>query len=447
MKLSKRFFGLIAAALLTTSAWAQTMTFTYAGDVTATPSEMADGSWLVQLPGGTDLNAAITGVKVNGVAVDATQVTPNPTTTFITEGEIETFVYDGKAYSFRFLTGEYFTAVIFSDPHVEQTTYGGLTVANEQTFVSNICNMGKEGGKVVTFSKAPKGYVPTADIVFCLGDMDKDSESDGTNFTSAMQGFNEAGIPFITMAGNHDLVPDYWTGESPDKGLTYGTTGGSACNDKALSIIADQWAKAAQFGGFTVNTINDGTEHTQANPFAFEYKGVQFYCGQTYWFQKPYEKPGLLTAATYYAADGVIDALQTYVETNKEKPAVWMQHYPFVYGSDCDRWWLDQNDTGMFIAPTDAESSAYYTSTAAYNAEGGNPDAKAKKDKLAEIIKLTKSNTETGEHLHFSGHVHSNATNTYNGVTDKTIGQPGKTYVLLCKEGVGVVEIQEVSFY
>lgn len=446
MKLSKRFFGLIAAALLTTSAWAQ-MTFTYAGDVTATPSEMADGSWLVQLPGGTDLNAAITGVKVNGVAVDATQVTPNPTTTFITEGEIETFVYDGKAYSFRFLTGEYFTAVIFSDPHVEQTTYGGLTVANEQTFVSNICNMGKEGGKVVTFSKAPKGYVPTADIVFCLGDMDKDSESDGTNFTSAMQGFNDAGIPFITMAGNHDLVPDYWTGESPDKGLTYGTTGGSACNDKALSIIADQWAKAAQFGGFTVNTINDGTEHTQANPFAFEYKGVQFYCGQTYWFQKPYEKPGLLTAATYYAADGVIDALQTYVETNKEKPAVWMQHYPFVYGSDCDRWWLDQNDTGMFIAPTDAVSSAYYTSTAAYNAEGGNPDAKAKKDKLAEIIKLTKSNTETGEHLHFSGHVHSNATNTYNGVTDKTIGQPGKTYVLLCKEGVGVVEIQEVSFY
>ena len=453
MKQKKRFLGLIAVALLTTNAWAQTMTFTYADGATATATEMSDGSWLMQLPVGTDLNSAITGVKVNGATVDATKVAPNPTETFITEGEIETFVYDGKAYSFRFLTGEYFTAVIFSDPHVEQTTYGGLTVANEQEFVSNICNMGKEGGKVVTFSKAPKGYVPTADIVFCLGDMDKDSESDGGNFTSAMQGFNDAGIPFITMAGNHDLVPDYWTGESPDYGLTSGTTGGSACNGKALSIIADQWAKAAQFGGFTVNTISDGTGHTQANPFAFEYKGVQFYCGQTYWFQKPYSGSytvlagSTLASATYYAADGVIDALETYVKANTDKPAVWMQHYPFVYGSDCDRWWLDQNDTGMFIAPTDAASSAYYTSTVAYNAEGGNPDAKAKKDKLAEIIKLTKSNTETGEHLHFSGHVHSNATNTYNGVTDKTIGQPGKTYVLLCKEGVGVVEIQEVSFY
>lgn len=452
MKNKKRFLGLIAAALLATSGWAQ-MTFTYSA-ATATESTMTDGSTLVQLPAGTNLNGGfITGATVGGQTVNLSDIKPNPAETFITDGEIETFVYEGKAYSFRFIAGEYFTAVIFSDPHVEQTTYGGLTVANEQTFVSNICNLGKEGGKTISFSKGPKGYVPTADIVFCLGDMDKDSESEGTNFTTAMQGFNDAGVPFITMAGNHDLVPDYWTGESPDYGLTSGTTGGSACNDKALEIIANQWATAANLGGFTVTTINDGTDHTQANPFAFEYKGVQFYCGQTYWFQKPYSGSytvlagSTLTSATYYAADGVISALETYVTANASKPSVWMQHYPFVYGSDCDRWWLDQNDTGMFIAPTDAESSAYYTSTAAYNAEGGNPDAAAKKDKLAEIIKLTKSNTETGEHLHFSGHVHSNATNTYNGVTDMTIGQPGKTYVLLCKEGVGVVEIQEVSFY
>ena len=457
MKNKKRFLGLIAAALLTTSAWAQ-MTFTYSA--TATESTLADGSTLVQLPAGTDLNGGfITGVKVDGVAVEAANVTPDPTKTFITDGEIETFVYEGKAYSFRFIAGEYFTAIIFSDPHVEQTTYGGLTIANEQIFVNNICNLGKEGGKKISFSKGPKGYVPTADIVFCLGDMDKDSESAGTNFTTAMQGFNAAGIPFITMAGNHDLVPDYWTGTDPDYGLTSGTTGGSACNNKALSIISTQWATAAELGNFTVNTINDGTGHTQANPFVFEYKGVQFYCGQTYWFQKPYSGTSTNkvviggttitegSPATYYAADGVIDALETYVKANTEKPAVWMQHYPFVYGSDCDRWWLDQNDTGMFIAPTDAASAAYYTSTAAYNAEGGNPDAKAKKDKLAEIIKLTKSNTETGEHFHFSGHVHSNATNTYNGVTDKTIGQPGKVYALLCKEGVGVVEIIEATLY
>ena len=58
MKQKKRFLGLIAVALLTTNAWAQTMTFTYAGGATATASEMADGAWLMQLPAGTDLNAA-----------------------------------------------------------------------------------------------------------------------------------------------------------------------------------------------------------------------------------------------------------------------------------------------------------------------------------------------------------------------------------------------------
>ena len=149
MKISKRFFGLVVAAMLAVNALAQTMTFTYAEGVTATASEMADGSWLMQFPAGTDLNKAITGVKVNGTAVNAASVVPNPTETLITDGEIETFVYDGKAYSFRFIAGEYFTVVMFSDPHVAQDDYDGITVDNMKTFVNNVVNMGKDGGKVV----------------------------------------------------------------------------------------------------------------------------------------------------------------------------------------------------------------------------------------------------------------------------------------------------------
>jgi hypothetical protein len=94
--------------------------------------------------------------------------------------------------------------------------------------------------------------------------------------------------------------------------------------------------------------------------------------------------------------------------------------------------------------PKDASSSKYYTSDAAYTA--GNPDVATKKNKLAEIINKTKSNTQTGSHVHFSGHVHSSSTQNYNGITDYTIGQPGKAYVVLCKEGVGVIEVQEATF-
>ena len=74
---------------------------------------------------------------------------------------------------------DYFTAVIVSDLHVAQSS--GTSVANMQGFVQNIINMGKNGGLNFQFATLP-GYTPTADLVLCLGDMDKDSEKKGDNF-------------------------------------------------------------------------------------------------------------------------------------------------------------------------------------------------------------------------------------------------------------------------
>lgn len=423
----KRIFSLLTAILLITNGWAQ-MKLSFS-EVEFSEEKLADGSTLITLPAGTDLNgfselgmtATIAG---QSVALDA--ITPNPSTTFVTDGEIEVFVYDGKAYSFRFTAGEYFTAVIFSDPHVAQDDYDGVTVANMQAFVNNVVNMGKDGGKKVTFSKAPK-YVPTADIVFCLGDMDKDKAS-GDDFKTATAGFNTAGIPFITMAGNHDLSPDLW--DDGSKGVTWGIKDGGAYYDGiTLDLITAQNNTAATNGGFTINTFTQSGGKVQIKPFAFTFKGVDFYCGQTYWFQKPYDEPSLVSAAKFYAPDGVIDALNTYVSSEEHagKAAVWMQHYPFNYGSDCDRWWLNQNASGNSL---DSEVTSAYTTAA------------QKKDKLVEIISKTKNP------VHFSGHVHATATNTYSTLTDYTIDNTisNAAYVVLCKEGVGVIEVQSVTF-
>ena len=422
MKTSNRLIAFVAAALLATSSWAQ-MTFTYSA--AATESTLADGSTLVQLPAGTDLNSGfITAATVGSESVSLGDITPNPATTLITDGEIETFVYDGKAYSFRFTAGEYFTAVIFSDPHVAQDDYDGITVANMQAFVNNVINMGKEGGKRVTFSKIPK-YVPTANIVFCLGDMDKDKAS-GEDFKTATAGFNTAGIPFITMAGNHDLSPDLW--DDGSKGVTWGINDGGAYYDGiTLDLITAQNNTAATNGGFTIKTFTQTGGEVQIKPFTFTFKGVDFYCGQTYWFQKPYDKPSLISAAKFYAPDGVINALNTYVSGREGKAAVWMQHYPFNYGSDCDRWWLNQNASGNSL---DSEVTSAYTTAA------------QKKDKLVEIISKTKNP------VHFSGHVHATATNTYSTLTDYTIDNTisNAAYVVLCKEGEGVIEVKEIVF-
>ena len=457
MKQTRRFLGLIAAALLTTSAWAQTMTFTYAGGATATASEMADGSWLMQLPAGTDLNAAITGVSVNGTEVDATKVAPNPTETFITEGEIETFVYDGKAYSFRFLAGQYFTVVMFGDPHVAEGS--GISVADMQTMATNIINMNKEGGKAVTFANAPKGYVPTTDLVICLGDMDKDNEESGTNFTNAMKGFNDAQIPFITITGNHDLVPDIYWNSTNDYGLSYS---GCANNKTALNLVKTQYQKAAGFGGFTVETITDPNcdADVQVGHFTFKYKGVRFYCANNYWFQKPYDEGGLLSkSTTTYAADGTINALNSYVEAHADEASVWVSHYPFYseannYNDAAARWWLDQNNAAadrdpVCLWPVDAASSEFYNggTPVTYTSEEGKALAEKKKKALADIIVKTKNPR------HFSGHSHKNdgadvTANNSKVFRDHTIQNfvNHEAFVVLCKEGEGAIEVLRVTF-
>ena len=449
MKLKKRILGLIAAALLTTSAWAQ-MTFTYSA--TATESTMADGSTLVQFAAGTDLNAASTGVKVKGTAVDAANVVPNPTETFITEGEIETFVYDGKAYSFRFLAGQYFTAVMFSDPHVDTEDIKSTLTSQ----VANIVNMGKEGGKVVTFANAPKGFVPTADIVFCLGDMDEDKEEDasspGQYYVDATAAFNTAGIPFITLLGNHDLAPDYWDGENGGYGVT-GGTGGAYYNGKSIKIVEEHLSNAKEYGISDIKIFRDdklGNDVTQCEQFAFKYKGVRFYVGHTYWFQKPYSgnytefMNQVISTPTYYAPDGVIEALDAYVDAHKDEASIWMQHYPFVSEADSknSRWWLDQNNVGRCIMPSDANSSAYYNNgtNVTYDTAEGIALAEKKREALATIINKTKTP------VHFSGHVHKYDEQTYQGIKDYSVAQPGNAYVVLCKEGVGVVEVQRVTF-
>ena len=448
MKQTKRFIAIIVCALFTTSVWAQ-MTFTYSA--TASESTMADGSTLVQLPANTNLNGGfIQSVTVGGKAVSLDAITPNPKTTFITEGEIETFVYDGKAYSFRFLAGQYFTAVMFSDPHVAQDNYEGTSVENMQAFVSEILKLGKEGGKTITFAEAPKGYVPTADIVFCMGDMDKDSENSGTNFKNAMKGFNDAGVPFITIAGNHDLLPDHWHDKDNDKALNLLT---ASQNTTALNVIKDQYNKAKGFGGFEVETITDGRDLTHPGHFTFKYKGVRFYCANNYWFQKPYK---VSTSITHYAADGTIDALNDYVEDHANDASVWISHFPFYseandYNDAYERWWLDQNNAphAVCVMPTDAASSEYYNGgiNVAYTSAEGHALVEKKQKALADIIVKSKNPR------HFSGHSHrddgADVTATNGKVfRDHTI-QPAFNrwaFVVLCKEGEGAIAVQRVQF-
>lgn len=402
------------------------------------------GITTVTLPAGTELTGCITGVTVDGTIVDPSEVIPNPTETLISDSEIEVFIYKDKAYSFKFTapksTDGYFTMVIVSDPHVDQSN--GTPKDTIAKYVNAIVKMGKTGGKKFSFDALP-GYVPTADIVFCLGDMDQDSEKSGDNFKSAFSALNTAKIPFITMLGNHDWVPDYW--EGGDLGVTYGSQGGHACNQVALKVVQEQ-----------MNTVNEGgygmefTKFSDSNysesvtqqfyPFVIRWKGINFYCGQTFWFQKLYTIPtisnwnwGNNIAVKYWSSDGVIAKLEEYIKNHCGEGSVFMQHYPLVAGSDCDRWWLGLCKPGYIEVQTNNSGA-----TNLY------PTVRAKKQKYAQLMNMCKNP------VHFSGHTHSFGQNTYEDITDYTVARPGDTegnaYIVLCKENWGVVEVKQVQF-
>ena len=445
------------------------MTFTLNGLTYANCAERnsLDGSTTITVPAGTNLNGLITAVQVDGQAVNASQIKPNPTTTNITSGELEVFVYNNKAYGFRFVEDLWFCAVFISDCHTNQGSgHDGTSKEDLTTIMNNICNMGKDGKKKVNFTtEGATTIVPKADIVFCLGDIDQDKGDDGsegkhTNFLNATaEVCKTAGVPFIFIAGNHDLSPDYWD-NGTDKGVTWGSTGGSNADDETISAIQTNNSYWNNQGVFDENISyfidNSKSSYFQSKPFTFKFKGVRFYCAHTYWFQKIYKKPGIFSGATYYAPDGVITALNTFVESHADEPSVWMQHYPFLAGSDCNRWWLDQNNKGNYI--TSSDNSIYGCSTSGIALNDATSANTLKKNPISTIMAKAAGKVD-GKVQHFSGHYHRFADLTYtntvatdNMVRDYTVAANGNTdqsnnaYVVLFKRGEGVKEVIQAKF-
>lgn len=440
------------------------MTFTFANGVAATSeTNLTDGSTTITVPAGTNLNGLITAVQVDGQTVNASQIKPNPMTTNITSGELEVFVYNNKAYGFRFMEDVWFCAVFISDCHTNQGSgHDGTSAADLTTIMNNICNMGKDGKKKVNFTtEGATTLVPKADIVFCLGDIDQDKGDDGsngthTNFLNATaEVCKTKGIPFIFIAGNHDLSPDYWD-NGTDKGVTYGTTGGANADQQTITAIKNNnsyWNSLGVFDESITYFTTGSNRKFEPSHFTFKFKDVRFYCANNYWFQKPYAGT---FSYTYYAPDPIINTLKTFVGNHAGEASVWMQHYPFLAGSDCDRWWLDQNNAGNYITSTD--NSIYGSSTSGIALNDANSANTLKKNPISEIMAKTAGKVD-GKVQHFSGHYHRFADRTYtntvasnNVVRDYTVAangngsQSNNAYVVLIKRGEGVKEVIQTQF-
>ena len=448
-----RLFAMLTLAWMALQSISAQMTFTLNGMAYEGVAERnAKGFTTVTLPAGTDLSGLITAVAVDGSPVDASAVTPNPTTTKLNYGELKVFTYQNKAYGFLFEEDVWFCAV--------------FSAADMTTIMNNILNMGKDGTKKVNFTtEGAQSFVPKTSIVFCTGDIDQDKGNDSNdgkhtaflNCTAELA--KTAGIPFIFIAGNHDFSPDYWTGNNGDRGVSYGSTGGANADAQTISAITTNnsyWNNAGVFDE-NIQYFTSGKSYGfEPQHFTFKFKDVRFYCANNYWFQKPYNKPGLLSSATYYAPDPIVSNLNTFVESHAEEASVWMQHYPWLAGSDCDRWWLDQNDVGKYI--TSSNTSVYGSSTSGIAYNDANSANTKKKDPLSAIMMKAAGKVD-GKVQHFSGHYHRFDDRTYtstvvsdNKVHDYTVAAPGNpnqsnnAFVVLLKRGEGVKEVIQTQF-
>ena len=451
--------------LAATSLFAQ-MTFTLNGvDYSSVANRDSKGFTTVTLPAGTDLSGLITAVAVDGFPIDASLVTPNPTTTKLNYDELEVFTYDNKAYGFRFVEDVWFCAVFFSDCHINQGSgHDGTSAADMTTIMNNIIAMGKNGTKKVNFTTpGATNLVPKTSIIFCLGDIDQDKGDNGSsgkheNFLGCTAKVaKEAGIPFIFIAGNHDISPDYWNDGS--KGVTWGNSGGYHADQQTIDAIKNNnsyWSGSFEDG---ITYFTSGSNYDfEPSHFTFKFKDVRFYCANCYWFQKPYKSPGLLsnTNGTMYAPDGIVNNLNSYVEDHATEASVWMQHYPWLAGSDCNRWWLDQNASGQYRESSN--SSIYGSSTSGIEYNHAASANTLKKDPLSAIM-MKAAGKVNGEVQHFSGHYHrfddrtyTSTVNSANKVHDYTVAAPGNTaqsnnaFVVLLKRGEGVKEVIQTQF-
>lgn len=250
------------------------------------------------------------------------------------------------------------------------------------------------------------------------------SGSNATEFESALNAFNQAGIPLILAPGDVDLA-------------STANSDGYTLNGKTYSVITRSIEEAQTHGVTDVSRFSGTTLNNtvQPQPYAFLFKGVRFYNGMKLWFDKPMYKYSN-TSYRYLTPDQILSNLTTYVGSHSAETSVWLQHIPF--NAD-DNTWLDNTGT---VYRNDNGTTSYTNYNATYNAYN---TAARRRTKLAGLI------NQTAHAAMFSGHAGAYNDNNYNNqFHDYTVAAlnntPCDAYIVLMKAGTGVVEVKPVSF-
>ncbi len=382
-------------------------------------------------------------------------ISPEPDLSTWTEREEKAFTItdaagNRKTETYRYVRNNYFTMIVFGDPEFDMREYS-LANGEIKGYIDRIIAL-KDNEEL--YFEPVQGlrvdYGP--EIVLCAGDVDKDGNSRIADFTEVFGALYENGIPFVTVYGNHDWSPyNYWYSydngtrlelDPTDYGYVKGVfgIGQQDDNERTLELVNHALAESEKLG-ITVERRYLSTDfgHNydgEVMPFVFSFRGVRFYCGQTYWFQQWY-KPNLLkiSPATFYCTDEIMEDLERRIDEGwGEAPAVWLQHYP------------------MSDTQTDGGSAMWWHNRQGFGPEANDPNAnqsvkwRTYEDKVAQMMKVI---GKTKNPVFFAGHTHEVAQHVHKEPAFTEYITPyfhnASAYVVLMKEGYGAVEVKRID--
>lgn len=425
-----------ANALSRTASNATSFSLTVGG---CTPRYTAAGKQVIFV----NKTATISSIARTFTLSDGATVSPDPSTCTFTDATPVTFTVtaeDGKttqSYTYVVTLDDWFTMLVEGDPEVNMTRNSVTnTVANVTRYFTNAVAL--TTGYTDLFSYSTYSFIkPKVEIVFSLGDMDADRQTSHSTIEGIFDLVINAGIPLITLYGNHDWDPESWG----DGTYGFNATGRSANNVTLTTVkkYANESAALSSGGISDLHWFESGTSgYVQPDPFAFKFRNVQFMMGQRYWFNCPFKS----NSTTQEAPDAIINNVVSYISSQglANVPTVWMQHYPLYAGSDIERWWTNQ-DANWVSGGSGTSSTAPYS----YNITTDYSTYALKLAKYKEMIRSTKNPA------HFSGHYHTQTVTSFPTGTpafnDYTCayGGIGGAYLVLARESTGVVEVKNIS--
>ena len=352
------------------------------------------------------------------------QIAPDPNTVLRIPGKYTSQQF--RITSASGITGKPFTIQYYPDPVYTLVVLGdtewnmrGYPIQQAIADANKIAQIKREGRHSYKGHPAFK-YNP--ELLMVVGDISPDRDNSPKDFLRVFDGCYKAGIKCMNLFGNHDWDPEYWGGDKNDPGFSY--WGGELQMNNSRKRIAE----AAKRSNISLEyIISKEQPWSDPMPYAFTYRKVKYYCGNSFWFlpyyrsfNNPSDPPMWIARKPQFKnADPIIERLERKVNENAASPAIWMQHYPFI-----SNWWED------------------------FSHDGNYNTMEKRKAKIKELIFKTKNPA------FFAGHIHHPSIGKYSNGQGKTFTEyvtplfqdgGGSGYFALVSEKEGVLTVDRFS--